>query len=415
MVDFYVFEGGGNILMRFHQKICDLIEDREDLTLTTVAEKIDVPLQYMSKFKKQGTISFCNLLKLSHVMSVDTAESKKMMHNWCLELNSTELIKQSFEYAAIIRDIELLNALINKYSSEETSIREYVGVYKILYDYMKDTLQGNDIEIELDRYGKIQDPVLRVLSDIMKCYNYYFDKNFERMLTIGNEIENSILTVSESRKLFIRNCYIHRVAELFCTVCLQLNDLEATRHYAYIIINANICNKTVADAYYRLGMSYLTEDKKMCLEYLERSHEVAQKSGIFELEQETKHNLILAKIYYEDRVLNFTEIDQIKKAFYQKDDDDFVIFFKAIASKDYGIMHEVLEQFFAQSNYFFAGLIARKLYNGGDSHPTLKWIMGYKKEKRGINFEKNCISNLCNDIHITNNGQSARNKELSIE
>ncbi|MEM5612259.1 hypothetical protein AAHB63_24690 [Bacillus thuringiensis] len=63
--------------MRFHQKICDLIEDREDLTLTTVAEKIDVPLQYMSKFKKQGTISFCNLLKLSHVMSVDTAESKK--------------------------------------------------------------------------------------------------------------------------------------------------------------------------------------------------------------------------------------------------------------------------------------------------------------------------------------------------
>ena len=44
--------------MRFHQKICDLIEDREDLTLTAVAEKIGVPLQYMSKFKNQGTISF---------------------------------------------------------------------------------------------------------------------------------------------------------------------------------------------------------------------------------------------------------------------------------------------------------------------------------------------------------------------
>ena len=111
-----------------------------------------------------------------------------MMHNWCLELNSTELIKQSFEYAAIIRDIELLNALINKYSSEETSIREYVGVYKILYDYMKDTLQGNDIEIELDRYGKIQDPVLRVLSDIMKCYNYYFDKILNVCLQLGMKL-----------------------------------------------------------------------------------------------------------------------------------------------------------------------------------------------------------------------------------
>ena len=99
------------------------------------------------------------------------------------------------------------------------------------------------------------------------------------MFTIGNEIENSILAVSESRKLFIRNCYIHRIAELFCTVCLQLNDLEATRHYAYIIINANICNKTVADAYYRLGMSYLIEDKGLCLQYLEQSHEVSKNRG----------------------------------------------------------------------------------------------------------------------------------------
>ena len=109
-------------------------------------------------------------------MSLSTVESKDLMYNWCLELNSTELIKQSFEYAAIIRDTELLNELINKHLSEETSIREYVGVYKILYDYMKDTLLGNDIEVELDKYGKIQDPVLRVLSEIMKCYNYYFDK-----------------------------------------------------------------------------------------------------------------------------------------------------------------------------------------------------------------------------------------------
>lgn len=36
----------------------------------------------------------------------------------------------------------------------------------------------------------------------------------------------------------------------------------------------------------------------------------------------------------------------------------------------------------------FAGLIARKLYNEGDSHPTLKWIMGYKKRKEGLILKK---------------------------
>ncbi|HDR4949131.1 TPA: hypothetical protein QCR51_005825, partial [Bacillus cereus] len=51
--------------MNFHEKIFNLIEDRENLTLTIVAEKIGVPLQYMSKFKNQGTIGFCQLVKLS--------------------------------------------------------------------------------------------------------------------------------------------------------------------------------------------------------------------------------------------------------------------------------------------------------------------------------------------------------------
>ena len=118
----------------------------------------------------------------------------------------------------------------------------------------------------------------------------------------------------------------------------------------------------------------------MCLEYLERSHEVAQKSGIFELEQETKHNLILAKIYYEDRALNFTEIDQIKKAFTRKMMMILLFSLKPLLVKIIKSCMKFLSNFFP-IELFFAGLIARKLYNDGDSHPTLKWIMGYKKRK----------------------------------
>lgn len=320
------------------------------------------------------------------------------MEDWCLQLDTTESIKQSFEYASLTRNTTLLKKLIDKHAEEKASIKEYVQVYGVLYGYMVNEIAGTDIEVRLDKIGNIQDPVLRVLVDIMKCYNYYFNKEFERMLTVSQGIESKILSISENRKSFIKNCYIHRVAELLCIACFQLNDLESTRHYANIIIHANICDKTVSDAYYGLGMSYLTMDRDMCLRLLQRSYDVAQESKIYELKRETKYNLKLAELYYEDRVLDATEIDRLKKAFYQEDDEDFLTYFRAVSSDDNNAIHKSLQQFFTQGNYFFSSVCARKLYNEGDRYPMLDWIMDYKKERRGRSFEEDCISNFCNDV-----------------
>ena len=53
----------------------------------------------MSKFKNQGTISFCHLVKLSYVLNDSKKSSAETMADWCLQLDTTEAIKQSFEYA----------------------------------------------------------------------------------------------------------------------------------------------------------------------------------------------------------------------------------------------------------------------------------------------------------------------------
>ena len=39
--------------LKFHEKIMGIIEDRDDLTSSSVALKIGVSKQYMSKFKKR--------------------------------------------------------------------------------------------------------------------------------------------------------------------------------------------------------------------------------------------------------------------------------------------------------------------------------------------------------------------------
>ena len=97
----------------------------------------------MSKFKKQGTIGFPQLLKLSCVLRVEGKTASETMSDWCLELDTTESIKQSFEYACLTRNTLLLEQLIYKHRKETGTIREYVAVYTVLYEYINDTIKGS--------------------------------------------------------------------------------------------------------------------------------------------------------------------------------------------------------------------------------------------------------------------------------
>ncbi|PGZ12318.1 hypothetical protein COE47_31735, partial [Bacillus thuringiensis] len=83
----------------FHREICDIIIDRDDLTFTRVGEQIEASKQCMSKFKKDGTIGFRKLLRLSYYLFPE--KQRERMEDWCLQLDSAESIQQSLEYAAI--------------------------------------------------------------------------------------------------------------------------------------------------------------------------------------------------------------------------------------------------------------------------------------------------------------------------
>ncbi|WP_257132259.1 helix-turn-helix domain-containing protein [Bacillus wiedmannii] len=65
-----LLDGGKITLKSLHVEICELIDNRPELTYASVAEAIGVSPQYMSKFKRSGTISFCSLLKLSQVLTL---------------------------------------------------------------------------------------------------------------------------------------------------------------------------------------------------------------------------------------------------------------------------------------------------------------------------------------------------------
>ncbi|HFK1405596.1 TPA: AimR family lysis-lysogeny pheromone receptor, partial [Bacillus cereus] len=281
-----------------HVEVCELIDSRPELTYASVAEAIGVSSQYMSKFKKSGTISFCGLLKLSQVLTLPDENYKTTMGDFCLKVDTTELIKQSFEYASITRDMELLKRLIGKYRQDKGSIQEFVDVYEILYRYMLREIDGESLIKEINSLRQPTDCCLRILISIMKCYGYYFSKEFSMMIGLGKEVEQRLKQLSGGRKDFIQHCYFYKVYEVLAPVHLRSNNRDMARKYAYIIKNANVGLKASSDASYIIGMSYLLEDKQKCLSMLKEGYDLSKGIGDQGYENEAFYNMKMVEMYY---------------------------------------------------------------------------------------------------------------------
>ncbi|KEK22504.1 AimR family lysis-lysogeny pheromone receptor [Bacillus gaemokensis] len=387
----------------FHREICDIINDRDDITFSAVGEKIEASKQCMSKFKKDGTIGFRKLLRLSYYFFPDKQREK--MDKWCLQLDSAESIQQSLEYAAITRNVSLLKKLLKLHKKETGIIGDYVNVYNVIYRYMNYDIDGHEIIGNLKKIDNIEDNTLVILVNILKCYNYFAQKKIHLMLDLALEVEEMIKNLSDSRKLFIKECYLHRLAEILAPVYLHRNELELSRHYSFLIINANICAKTVSDASYYVGMTYLTEDEEKCLEYLQKSHDIAKTVGVKDLIIQTRDNLDYVKIYlgvplgmdsdarlvmYQNNRLNGKMIDDYIE---ERGERDFLLMYQACNQNSIPELYERFQRFFSNSNFYFSSLVAKEIYDRGDRSMMTQMLTNFKSNhtKGEIQFEKSFI------------------------
>jgi len=392
------------------KEICNAIEDRDDLTFIKVAQYINASKQCMSKLKNKSEIGFRYLLRLSYLLFPDNQKEK--MEDWCMRVDTVESIKQSFEYAAITRSIGLLNNLIIKYANEKGTIGEYVAIYSIIHRYMINVISGFDLIAHVKKFKSFKDEALNILVEIIKCYNYYFESKFTKMIDTAREAEKRLLSINDKRELFIKECFLHRIAEVLGPAYLHLNNLKLARHYAFTIINADICPKTVSDASYIVGMSYLLEDKGKCLAYLQKSYDIAKTTGDSHIENEARLNLDFAKLYLnvelaEDSditLINFQEnraseinLNLVKEVMSKKGDDELVILFETVASKSLVKMYETFQTFLSQTNLFFASLVAKEIQKNGDTSGMVETMIKFTlKLEESVYFEKDYISSFNN-------------------
>ena len=79
--------------------------------------------------------------------------------------------------------------------------------------------------------------------DIMKCYNYYFSKDFPMMIGLGREVEQSLKHLSGGRKILFYIVIFTECMRFLAPVYLRLNNRDLTRKYAAVLKGSNFCAK----------------------------------------------------------------------------------------------------------------------------------------------------------------------------
>ena len=225
---------------------------------------------------------------------------------------------------------------------------------------------------------------------------------------VAHEAERKLKSLSDKRELFMKECFLHRIAEVLAPAFLHLNNLNLARYYADLIINANICPKTVSDASYVLGMSFILEDQDKCIAYLQRSYDIAKTVGDSVIETESRLNLDFVKLYLNiklddtsDKALLNLEADRkceinlkaVEEVMYQKGEEDLVTLFKACENGKKDVLHECFFKFFQQSNFFFSSFVAKELKKLGDDSVWADQMIKYTiNVEESVSFEKDFIS-----------------------
>jgi transcriptional regulator with XRE-family HTH domain len=389
------------------KEIFDTIEDRDDLNLTKVAMLIDSSKQALSDYEKgRKNIGFRKLIRLAYLLFPHPREK---MYEWCLKLDSVESIKQAFEYAAVIRDVDLLKKLLTKHKSEHGVIGECVKIYTIIYNFMTNKIKGTDLLEEINKIKTPSDKALKILLKIIEAYYYYYIREFWLMLKTSKNIVPEILSLSDKREKFIKESYFHRICEIYGPAYLHLNNLQLARECGEVLINANFCAKTVSDGYFIVGMSFLLEDKKKCLENLQASYDILKDSGDQELINLAKYNLNFAKAYHGEELDNdapgelkaffsakWSEgnvLSDLEKDINLEEEKEFQLYYRALAAKSTDDLIECYGLFFNQTNFFFSGVVAKDLERLGEKSNLIESLIKFKINKEGeLKIEKDFIS-----------------------
>ncbi|SDB91444.1 AimR family lysis-lysogeny pheromone receptor [Shouchella lonarensis] len=217
-----------------------------------------------------------------------------LMNEYVLALQTTEHIRDAFEYAVQYRQIDLLEEL-TKWGEERDSLKEWALVYQLLLDVLNERITHEEtIDQARDLIGSVTDPLLKVRLELLEIAAH---------LKLGRHAKAAYLSETVPKKLAsVKDGFAKRVVESWAEFQIAYDLLynqgkseEAERHVVQSVINGATPETMLAYCYHLLSYAALLrparpgsdklEPSSLSIQYMQRAIFYAEETGLKDYSQ----------------------------------------------------------------------------------------------------------------------------------
>ncbi|KAA0546213.1 hypothetical protein FZW96_15995 [Bacillus sp. BGMRC 2118] len=229
---------------------------------------VNLPLYETDHFNK---LEFSEIISLIEKIYENDFPKQKSMIIECITNSTSHYTKRmGMEYYINQGEAELLEALIQseKQSSDPLNC-EWANTYEILLKKNKGLLHGDRLnETVLSMRSSSKE--MHLLLCILHMFGVYQAGQYESFFKVSQAILPEVQQIEET---FIRNSYELHLLELYCFSHLLMNQVEACRDKAILMLEKAKPNRhpiSTLNAYHNLAYTYTFESFELAMHYLDQ-------------------------------------------------------------------------------------------------------------------------------------------------
>ena len=378
--------------------IAAMVEERIDtmethITWSYIAKELNLTPSALSHFRKKNTeLNFKSLLKLCKL--VFPHKYIDVLSDWTLILTKPSNVKVALEFLAANRKISHLREFhYKKETFTSKCTKELIEAYFTLIPHLESSFTPHHLSIITEKQKEVKSNEALFVLEICEVYYYSTVGEIGNVVNHLEKVKNRTSLIQDS---LLSELYTNRIEEVESVIMLfNRADTIKARNLCEKVIKDETgfyCATFLADAYYRIGMSFLFESPDMCIKNLKKAKELYLKDNKEKAAENIyKNEITFAKIFWGLRIIEADELEDSYKAFLLAKSENkeealqvikeldqsspFTKYYSGIASGNKNDLLESLLIFKNKGNYFYAQLPKKLLENYEEMKTIVKLIL----------------------------------------
>ncbi|WZY00399.1 AimR family lysis-lysogeny pheromone receptor [Bacillus sp. FSL W7-1360] len=203
----------------------------------------------------------------------------ELMNEYTLSLHSLPHVKDSFEYAAVFQQRDILHQLIERYQDDER-LTEWIDVHRLVLLVLEDQFTYEEIIDEARNLDvNVKEPVLKTRLKILVTNAYAKLGKFEKMFLL---LQGLVDELSEFEAGYTKSVLASRALLLVGNYYLYgKGDVDnAEKNYLAVTVNESTPEAVKVAPNHGLGLIMMCKgDRKQCSYYFGEAMRIAKETG----------------------------------------------------------------------------------------------------------------------------------------